>query len=146
VNALKPISQARSGHHEKALSSLSRSAFRRTGRIVLPTTCATIVSSVICQFGGYELARRSESQWLAFMAPQASNSWYSALLDLLHAILRTWKDGGNDYDKIHWTLTWLLHGSFWIYLTLLATVSATPFVRMLVVFTLFAYNWIAGQG
>jgi hypothetical protein len=104
------------------------------------------VSSVICQFGGYELARRSESQWLAVMAPQASDSWYSASLDLLYAILRTWKDGGNDYDKIHWTLTWLLHGLFWIYLTLLVTVGATPFVRMLVVFALFAYNWIAGQG
>lgn len=146
MNALKPIQKARAGDHEAVFLNLSRSAFKRTGRLVLPTTFATIISWIICQLGGYELARRSESDWIAGMAPTSSATWVDAVYDLCYSILATWRDGGNAYDKIHWTLTWLLHGSFWIYLTLLATARASVRGRTVVVSLLFLYCWATGNG
>jgi hypothetical protein len=146
VNALKPIQKARAGDHQAVFLSLSRSAFKRTGRLVLPTTFATIISWIICQLGGYELAGQSESEWIASMAPSPSATWVDAVYDLCYSILATWRDGGNAYDKIHWTLTWLLHGSFWIYLTLLATARASVRGRTVVVSLLFLYCWSTGNG
>jgi len=83
---------------------------------------------------------------MASMVPARSATWADAVHHLYAAILATWKDGGNSYDKIHSALTWLLNGSFWIYLTLLATTRATLRGRTVVVSFLFLFSWVTGNG
>ncbi len=140
VNAMKPIRQAREGDTDTALSNLARSTFRRTFRLVLPPTIATIGSWVLCQMGAYEVARQSDSAWMRSSAPSMSTSFAEAFRDLFHNIFTTWSDGSNRYDPIQWTLTFLLKGSFIVFLTLLATVYAKPRYRMMIVATLFIYS------
>jgi len=83
---------------------------------------------------------------MAGMVPARPATWTDALHHLYFAILSTWKDGGNSYDKIHSALIWLLNGSFWIYLTILATTRATLRGRTLVVSLLFLFSWVTGNG
>jgi peptidoglycan/LPS O-acetylase OafA/YrhL len=40
VNCLKPIANSRAGEYTNLFTDLSKAAFKRTGRLVLPTTCA----------------------------------------------------------------------------------------------------------
>ncbi|KAI9765016.1 MAG: hypothetical protein M1835_007472, partial [Candelina submexicana] len=143
VNAMKPIRQAREGNTDVALSNLARSTFRRTGRLVLSPTIATICSWALCQLGAYDIGRQSDSAWMRNSAPVPSSSFVGAFTDLFHNIFNTWSEGSNRYDPIQWTLTFLLKGSFIVYLTLLATIYAKPVYRMIIVASLFMYSWQA---
>ena len=146
VNALKPIKQTRAGNTDAALSGIAKSAFRRTGRFVLPAMVATLLSWLLCQFGGYRLASVVDSAWIRDTSPRPSTSFAAAFYDLFANMITTWTDGGNEYDKIQWTLTYLLRGSMLVYLTLFATAYLQPKYRMLAYGIMFLYYWAGGEG
>ncbi|MCJ1413519.1 hypothetical protein MMC19_007625 [Ptychographa xylographoides] len=145
VNALKPIKQTRAGHIEDALTGVAKSAFRRTGRFIIPAMIATTLSWLVCQFGGYGLAKEVESAWIRDTSPMPSGSFAAALRDLFNNLITTWTDGGNEYDRIQWTLCYLLRGSMLVYLTLVATAYVRPRYRMLIYTTLYLYYWKMGD-
>ncbi|KAI4088914.1 MAG: hypothetical protein LQ344_005744 [Seirophora lacunosa] len=109
VNALKPVKYARAGSTEPALANLAVSSFRRSFRLVLPATAATIISWFITQFGAYETAKNSDAYWLYKHSPSPSSTWVSAVDDLLHAIRTTWTyNPDNPYDQPQWALEYPL--------------------------------------
>jgi len=126
VNALKPLKLARSGQIEASLQSLATAALRRTFRLVLPATAATMLSWAACNLGLYERARLSDAFWLYTSTPQMSGSWCAAVEDLVVNLRRTWLlQVDNVYDQPQWALVYLLQGSMMVFMVLLATVSLT---------------------
>ncbi|MCJ1431065.1 hypothetical protein MMC27_000415 [Xylographa pallens] len=145
VNALKPIKQTRAGHIDYALTGVAKSAFRRTGRFMIPAILATTLSWLVCQFGGYGLAHNVESAWIRDTSPLPSSSFAGAFYDLFNNLITTWTNGGNEYDRIQWTLCYLLRGSMLVYLTVVATAYVQPKYRMLIYGVLYIYYWKMGD-
>ncbi|KAI4205490.1 MAG: hypothetical protein LQ346_001444 [Caloplaca aetnensis] len=144
VNSLKPVKLARAGSIEPALSNLAVSSFRRSFRLVLPATAATILSWLITQFGAYETAQKSDAYWLYTTSPNPSSSWVAAVDDLLRAIRTTWMyNPDNPYDQPQWALLYLLQGSMFVFTALLATINLTPRWRVftMIFLYLWAWNW-----
>ena len=146
VNALKPTRQARTGQIDAMLAGVAKSAFRRTGRFIIPALLATTGSWLLCQFGVYNLGRVVDSHWVRDTSPRPSGSLPGALYDLFHALLTTWTNGANQYDRIQWTLTFLLRGSMLVYLALFATAYVSPRYRIWVYAGMFCYYWALGDG
>lgn len=132
VNALKPIQQARDNDKTGALSTLARSAFNRTGRLVLPATIITVITWFVCQLGFFELALSSDSHWMRATGGQKSRTWPIAVVDLFKEIIDTWFFMNDKYDQPQWTLSPLLKGSMWVYSTLFITVFTKPAFRIFV--------------
>ncbi|MCJ1308806.1 hypothetical protein MMC25_002461 [Agyrium rufum] len=145
VNALKPIKQTRAGNIEAALVGIAKSAFRRTGRFVIPAVVATSLSWLVCQFGAYRLAKQVDSNWIRDTSPTPSASFAGALKDLIQNIITTWTNGANAYDRIQWTLCYLLRGSMLVYLTMFATAYVKPTYRLGVYAILYMYYWKIGD-
>ena len=146
VNSLSPIKKSRAGNVEGALSGIAKSAFRRTGRFIFPAMIATTLSWLVCQFGGYRVAKMASSNWIRDTSPDPSPSFAAAIYDLCESLARTWLDGANQYDKIQWTLTFLLKGSMMTYLTLFSLVYVKPRWRMIILCGLFYFKWMGGDG
>ncbi len=146
VNSLKPIKQSRAGNIESALTGIARSSFRRTGRFVLPAVIATTFSWFLCQLGAYKVANLADSAWIRDTSPEPSASFTFAFYDLVANLGSTWIDGFNDYDKIQWTLTYLLKGSMTTYLTLIALIYVKPRWRVAVLVGLYYFMWKCGDG
>ena len=146
VNSLKPIKLSRAGSADAALSSVAKSSFRRTGRFMIPAIIATICSWLVCQFGGYKVAHIADSAWIRDTSPSPSASFAAAFYDLISNLTTSWLDGYNAYDRIQWTLTYLLKGSMMTYLTLVATVFVKPTWRMLILLGMYSFEWKAGDG
>ena len=68
-----------------------------------------------------------------------------AFYDLFRNLGTTWLNGANEYDRIQWTLTFLLKGSMMTYLTLFATVYVKPKWRMLICVGLYYFKWNSGD-
>ncbi|MCJ1472706.1 hypothetical protein MMC13_001355 [Lambiella insularis] len=145
VNALKPIRQTKSGQVDFALSNVAKSAFRRTARFIIPAVLATTLSWFICQFGGYGLTQDVDSAWIRETSPLPSSSFAGALYDLFNNLVTTWTDGGNQYDRIQWTLCYLLRGSMLVYVTIVATAYVQSKYRMLIYTALYLYYWRMGD-
>lgn len=142
VNSLKPIKLARAGNTDPALSNLAVSSFRRSFRLVLPATAATLINWFITQFGAYETAKQSNAYWLYATSPSPSSSWGTALEDLLRAIRTTWTfNPDNPYDQPQWALLYLLQGSMFVFTALLVTINLTPRWRVLTVTLLYFWSW-----
>jgi len=144
VNSLKPVKLARSGQIETTLSNLAVSSFRRSWRLFLPATAATLISWFICQFGGYETATLTDAYWLYITSPKPSPSWGLAVKDLLLAIRQTWLYNPNNiYDQPQWALLYLLQGSMFVFTALLVTINLTPRFRVgcLTVLWFWSWNW-----
>lgn len=142
VNSLKPIKLARGGNIDPALSNLAVSSFRRSFRLVLPATAATIISWFITQFGAYETAKKSNAYWLYTTSPDPSSSWGTAVEDLLHAIRTTWTyNPDNPYDQPQWALLYLLQGSMFVFTALLVTINLTPRWRVWTIIFLYFWSW-----
>ncbi|KAJ4350480.1 uncharacterized protein N0V89_009101 [Didymosphaeria variabile] len=142
VNALKPIKQARNGDSESALLGLSTASFRRSFRLVLPATVATIISWTLCQTGVYELARNSDAYWLYTNTPQPSEGLCSAFVDLVQSLMATWRFGpGNQYDQPQWALLYLLMGSIMAFFLLMATVQLTSVWRSVTLTLCLLWSW-----
>lgn len=146
VNSLKPIKLSRAGNADAALSGIAKSSFRRTGRFMIPAVIATVCSWLVCQFGGYNVAHAANSDWIRDTSPVPSPSFAAAFYDLFQNLGTTWLDGFNAYDRIQWTLTYLLKGSMMTYLTLLATVFVKPKWRIFICMGLYWFTWKAGDG
>ena len=145
VNSLSALKKARAGHSDAALQGIAKSAFRRTGRFVTPAVIATTLSWLLCQFGAYRIANISSSNWIRDTSPGPSSSFAMAFYDLFKNLGTTWLNGANEYDRIQWTLTFLLKGSMMTYLTLFATVYVKPKWRMLICAGLYYFKWKSGD-
>ena len=143
VNAVKPIKQAQSGNGSQALSGLAFSAFRRTGRLVLPATIATVISWMICQLGLFEIGRTCDAAWIRDTSPTSGPGFTGSIRRLFTNLFTTWTTGFNDYDRNQWTFPFLLKGSMLIFITLLATIRIHSNYRILVFFGLYAFSWAA---
>ena len=144
VNSLKPIKSARAGNIDVGLSNLATSSFRRSFRLFLPATTATVLSWFICQFGAYDTAAKSDAYWLFTTSPHPSSSWGAAFEDLFRAIRTTWSyNPDNPYDQPQWALMYLLQGSMMVFMTLLMTINLAPRYRVLTVIGLYfwSFNW-----
>lgn len=131
VNALRPIKLARAGEVESALKILGVSSLKRSFRLFLPATAATVLSWFLCQLGAYETAKQSDAYWLYMNSPQPSSSWSSAVVDLLHAIRQTWSfPPENPYDQPQWALLHLFQGSMFVFTALLVTINLKPCFRV----------------
>ena len=144
VNALKPIKLARGGSTETALPNLAVSSFRRSFRLFLPATTATLISWFITQLGAHETARQSNAYWMYSTSPAPSASWPDAVGDLARAIQSTWSYfPNNPYDQPQWALLYLLQGSMFVFTALLTTINLTPNFRMAALALLYVWstNW-----
>lgn len=106
---------------------------------------ATILSWLAAQFGAYDLAHLTDSQWLRDTSASPSLSFVSAFSDLFRNLANTWVTGLNDYDRIQWTLVYLLSGSMLTYLTLFATVYVKPRWRIFIFSAFYFYKWETGD-
>jgi hypothetical protein len=145
VNSLKPIQQARSGDINSALSSLARSSFNRTGRLVFPATIVTVLAWFICQLGFFELALYSDAYWLRSTSHPKCTSWGYAIIDLFGEIINTWFYAENKYDQPQWALAFLLKGSMYIFVTLLSTINTSIPFRIAVETGLYIWSWSIGD-
>ncbi|KAI4259778.1 MAG: hypothetical protein LQ352_000584 [Teloschistes flavicans] len=145
VNSLGPLKKSRAGNADAALSGVAKSAFRRFGRFMIPAVVATVFSWLGCQFGAYDIARVADSQWIRDTSPESSTSFAGAFYDLFKNLGTTWIDGFNTYDRIQWTLTYLLKGSMMTYLSLFALIYVKPRWRMLIIAGMFYFKWKSGD-
>lgn len=143
VNAIKPITLMRAKENDRALSRIASSAFRRTGRLVLPTTVATAIAWFLTQIGGFEVALHAHQPWIRDISPQKSTSISHALRCLLKNLVTTWTTGANDYDKIQWTITFFLQAALWTYMLLVAINYVKSRYRLLIYAGLYSYFWCA---
>lgn len=143
VNTLKPIRFMRTEENDRALISIASSAFRRTGRLVLPTSVATIVAWFLAQIGAFEVSLHANQPWLRDISPKRSVSFSQAISSLAKNLATTWTTGENDYDKIQWTITFFLQAAWWTHSILLATIYVKPKYRLLIYGGLYGYFWYA---
>lgn len=146
VNSLSYHRHIRAGDTQTALLGLSKSSLRRIGRIIVPSTGATVVSWAICQFGFYRLAQQGDVAWFRNISPDPSSSFHGAVADLIKSCWKTWTDGGNVYDRVQWNLGLLLKASLYTYLVLLMTASLEKRWRRVVVGGWFVYGWGTNDG
>ncbi|KAG9234244.1 acyltransferase 3 [Amylocarpus encephaloides] len=145
VCALKPIRQCRAGQQEAMFSGISKSAFRRVPRLVLPTTIATTLIWFVTQFGVFEVGTRVEGWWLNFTSPKMTPFIGKAVKTLLINGITTWTKSWNIYDNNQWTLLPLLKGSMLVYMMLIATAYVKPRYRMMASFGMFIYYYISND-
>lgn len=145
VCALKPIKQFRAGQMDAAFSGIAKSAFRRTPRLFLPTTIATVISWFICQFGVFQIANHSEGWWINYSSPDMTPYIGQAIANLFLNIITTWSKIWNAYDINQWTLQPLLKGAFWVYVFLLATAYLAPRFRMMASIGMFLYFYVSND-
>lgn len=145
VNSLGPLKKSRAGNADAALSGVAKSAFRRFGRFMIPAMVATTFSWLACQFGAYSVAHVANSAWIRDTSPAASASFAGAFYDLFKNLGTTWIDGMNQYDRIQWTLTYLLKGSMMTYLSLFALIYVKPRWRMAIIAGMFCFKWESGD-
>lgn len=132
VNSLKPLTLARSGQPEAALNIVSIASFRRTFRLVLPSTVATVIPWIFCQLGFMEAGRQADAWWLYTNTPPPSPTPRSAVTDLWAALLGTWTyREGNPYNQPQWTMLPLLQGSWMVFMSLILVTKLTSRWRIL---------------
>lgn len=145
VCALGAIRRAKAGNTEGALIAVAKSAFRRIPRLILPTTIATIITWFLCQFGVFQVARRTDSGWLSYTAPEMTPYFGDAVTSLWYNVITTWTHGRNMYDPNQWTLQPLLRGSMLVYVSIFATIYMQPKYRMMTSLAQYIYYYIAGD-
>lgn len=144
VNSLTPLREARADNIAASLKNLSRSTFIRSGRLVLPTSIATIVSFLFCQLGAYKMAARIDAPWISWGA-LFPDELGVALDKLCRALVLFWSNGAHAYDGVYWTLRWFLTGSFQVYLALLAMAFVTKRSSYFITLFLYFYAWYTGD-
>ncbi|EER28782.1 hypothetical protein D8B26_000936 [Coccidioides posadasii str. Silveira] len=144
VNSINPVKNARNNNTQVALTNLARSSFTRSGRLVIPTSIATIIGWFLCQVGAFKLAKRADAGWI-MNGGHDPDPLGESLVKLFRSLTIYWSSGGGEYDATNWTLVYFLQGSFRVYLALLAmTLVTARFWRIITAF-LYAYAWITGD-
>ncbi|KAE8441761.1 hypothetical protein EG329_004319 [Mollisiaceae sp. DMI_Dod_QoI] len=144
VCALKPIRLFATGNQDRALKSITQSAFRRIPRLVLPASIATIGIWVICELGGFEVTKHVASWWLIYTSPNRLPLG-PGIMNLVLNLITTWVREWNVYEPNQWTLLPLLKGAFLVYMMLFATAYVKPKYRMIIEMALFVYYYIAND-
>lgn len=146
VNSIGAISKSRAGNHEAAFHGIARSALARSGRLILPTMIATIISWFLAQTNAYHMTKHVDAQWIRQGWHRQEPSLWMALKSLFKAQMETWVIGWDEYDGTQWTLHLFLEGAFLVYTTMFATVLVRPKARFLIYAILYAYYWQVGIG
>lgn len=143
VCALKPLKLSRHAHQRgEALIAVAKSAFRRPPRLILPAAIATLISFVLTLNGGYESAHWCDSFWVRFDAPGMEPTFKLEVQRLFRALLTTWTNTDNPYDRHQWAMRPLLVGAFQVYVLLAATMGMRLKYRLTVHVLLMAYWWL----
>lgn len=145
VCALKPIRQCHAKTPEAALVSIAKSASRRIPRLILPTTLATTIIWLLCQFGVFQVANRTDRWWLRDTSPNMIPYFGNALQSLVMDSITTWTRSWNAYDVNQWTLQPLLKGSMLVYMMVAATVFVKARYRMMIALILYFYYYIGND-
>jgi peptidoglycan/LPS O-acetylase OafA/YrhL len=145
VNSIGPIARSRAGNTEAAFTGIARSALARSGRLVLPTVIATMISWLLANTNAYHMTKHVDSTWIRQGWHRQEPTIWQAFKTLYRAELETWTAGWNDYDGTQWTLHLFLEGSMLVYGTMLATILVTPKARTLIYAALYFYFWQAGE-
>lgn len=145
VCALKPIRQCRAGDQNAMFAGIAKSAFRRLPRLVLPTTIATTLIWLFCQFGVFEVGNRVTSWWLNYTSPNMTPYIGEAIKTLLSNLITTWTKSWNIYDNNQWTLLPLLKGAMLVYIMCFATAYCKTRYRMMIELGLFVYYYISND-
>ena len=84
VCSAKPLRLARAEKVEEARSSIGSSVLRRVVRLVVPATCATIISFILAQLNAYQMAHdiHQEFEWLATCSPLHIPGFWAPLRSL----------------------------------------------------------------
>ncbi len=142
VCSIQPLRRAYlQGHRHAALTSIAHSAFRRTPRLVLPASIATLISFVLSLLGGYKAATRCDSFWVRFDAPGVQ-SLGQEFRRLFHTLLTTWTNTDNPYDRHQWAMRPLLIGAFQVYICLAVTIGMRFRYRIVFHILLMTYWWL----
>ncbi|OAX80119.1 hypothetical protein ACJ72_05552 [Emergomyces africanus] len=141
VNSINPIKNADAGNTELALTNLAKSTFTRTGRLVFPTNLAATVAWVVCQLGGFNMARRADAGWIRMVTRYPGPTMWQAIKGLVRNWTIFWDDAGYTYDPVHWTVVSFLYGAMRIYLTLLATTFVSWRWRVAICAFLYLFCW-----
>ena len=142
VCAIKPLRQAKSGDLPAAFATLGKSAFRRPPRFILPSTAALIIAWFFAQFGAFEIAHLSDSDFLRNSVPTNIGSLKTEIPRLVLNFQGSWSGGNNEYDGQQWALMPLLQGAFTIYLLLFATLFMKFRMRLFTTAVLFVWYWM----
>lgn len=146
VCSLKPLRQSRTGQRESALAGIARSSFRRFPRLALPPFIATVAIWILCQLGAFEIARATDSAWLAATSPKRALTIGQALNDLIFNQITTWTTGIDLYDVNFWTMMPLYKGACIVYILCFATIWSKPRYRMMMTLAAFVYYYICSDG
>lgn len=145
VCALKPLQQMKDGNPERALSTIARSAFRRTPRLVLPTIFVTVIAWFLCQLGAFEVAKHTDSFYLVDSSPVRSANLTDAFFGLQKNLISTWTNGHDDYDDHQWTMLPLLRSSMIIFVALAATAYLQNRYRLMVAAGMYVYYYASAD-
>lgn len=146
VNAIGPIGKSRSGNTDAAFNGIARSALARSGRLILPTMIATMLSWFLAQTNAYHMTKHVDSTWIRQGWHRQEPTLWMAFKSLFRAEVETWTIGWDDYDGTQWTLHLFLEGSMLVYMTMFATVLVKPKARFLIYAVLYLYFWQLGEG
>ncbi|KAL1794381.1 hypothetical protein ACET3X_007802 [Alternaria dauci] len=145
VNSIGPISKSRQGNHDAAFHGIARSALARSGRLILPTMAATVVTWFMANTNAYHMTKHVDAQWIRQGWHRQEPSLWMALKSLFKAQTQTWTTGWDEYDGTQWTLHLFLEGAFLVYTTMLATILVRPKARFIVYAVMYAYFWQVGK-
>lgn len=136
----------RDGNPERALTTVAKSAFRRVPRLVLPTIVITLIAWTLCQLGAFEVAKHSDSFYMADSSPVRSPDIKTALFALQKNLISTWTTGHDDYDDHQWTMLPLLRGSMLVFILLFATAYMQNRYRLMSAAGLYIYYYVSADG
>ncbi|KAH6840468.1 acyltransferase 3 [Alternaria alternata] len=145
VNSIGPISKSRQGNHDAAFHGIARSALARSGRLILPTMAATIVTWFMANTNAYHMTKHVDAQWIRQGWHRQEPTLWMAFKSLFRAQTETWTTGWDEYDGTQWTLHLFLEGAFLVYTTMLATILVRPKARFIVYGVMYAYFWQVGK-
>ncbi|KAI5296067.1 hypothetical protein KEM52_005842 [Ascosphaera acerosa] len=145
VNSLNPVKNARASNTAVGLKNLARSTFTRSGRLVVPTTIATLIGWVLCEAGVFQMGQRTDSWWIQGVSASPDPSLTAAITHLAKTLVVSWHNGETDFDKTHWTLVFFLKGSMRVYLALMAMTLLSQRAWYFVTVFLYAFSWCTGD-
>lgn len=146
VNSIGPIGKSRAGNHDAAFVGIARSSLARSGRLVLPTMAATIITWFLANTNAYHMTKHVDSTWIRQGWHRQEPTVWSAISSLTKVLVETWTIGWNEYDGTQWTLHLFLKGSMFVYTTMFATVLVKPKARMIIYAALYVFFWQLGEG
>lgn len=135
--SLRPLRRAHCRQRNALLSELGSSAFRRAGRLLLPTLAASFGTMIAAQLGAFETARSPDMIFFVTAHRQKSfvdqfSSWMRELSALFHRNNNDLETPELLYGTQLWTIPVELNASLVVYIYLLALTLLQPLPRLLI--------------